>query len=110
LPATPSFTMSGFEPVKPVLLDPKVTAAATGEIRHGRRGGRPDVRLLGGYFVFDSPDAPLLVSLLPALLHVRGVERLTSVVRLVGGESRERRSARGVVLARPTAVLVLDAT
>ena len=26
------------------------TAAQTGEVRHGRRGGRPDVRLLGGYF------------------------------------------------------------
>ena len=66
LPATPGFTMSGFEPVAPVHLDPQVAAAATGEVRHGTRGGRPDVRLLGGYFVFDSPDASLLVSLLPA--------------------------------------------
>ena len=87
LPATPSFTMSGFERVKPVLLDPNVTAGSTGDVRHGRRGGRPDVRLLGGYFIFDSPDASLLVSLLPALLHVRGVERLTALVRLVGEES-----------------------
>ena len=109
LPATPSFTMSGFEPVKPVLLDPKVTAAATGEIRHGRRGGRPDVRLLGGYFVFDSPDAPLLVSLLPALLHVRGVERLALLVRLVGEESSERRSGRNLVLARLVEVLLIEA-
>ncbi len=109
LPATPSFTMSGFEPVKPVLLDPKVTAAATGEIRHGRRGGRPDVRLLGGYFVFDSPDAPLLVSLLPALLHVRGVERLSLLVRLVGEESSERRSGRDLVLARLVELLLIEA-
>ena len=109
LPATPSFTMSGFEPVKPVLLDPKVTAAATGEIRHGRRGGRPDVRLLGGYFVFDSPDAPLLVSLLPALLHVRGVERLSLLVKLVGEESIERRSGRDLVLARLVELLLIEA-
>ena len=33
-----------------------------------------------GYFVFDSPDRELLVSLLPSLVHVRGVERL-SVLR-----------------------------
>src|SRR5262245_30690868 len=59
LPATPRFTLSGFEPVKPDLIDPKVTPAPTGEVRHGARGGRPDVRLLGGYFVFDSPDASL---------------------------------------------------
>ncbi len=109
LPATPSFTMSGFEPVKPVLLDPKVTAAATGEIRHGRRGGRPDVRLLGGYFVFDSPDAQLLVSLLPALLHVRGVERLAQLVKLVSEESRERRTGRDLVLARLVELLLIEA-
>ena len=90
LPATPGFTMSGFEPVTPERIDPKVTPAPTGEVRHGTRGGRPDVRLLGGYFVFDSPDAALLVSLLPALVHVRGVERLSVLVRLVGEESSER--------------------
>ena len=43
LPATPGFTLSGFEPVKPVFIDPKVAAAATGEVRHGTRGGPPDV-------------------------------------------------------------------
>ena len=30
LPATPGFTMSGFEPVRPVRLDPKVTSAHAG--------------------------------------------------------------------------------
>jgi len=109
LPATPSFTMSGFEPVKPVLLDPKVTAAATGDVRHGRRGGRPDVRLLGGYFIFDSPDAPLLVSLLPAILHIRDVVRLTALVGLVSEESRERRPGRDLVLARLIELLLIEA-
>src|SRR5918992_960803 len=80
LPATPGFTMSGFEPVSPERIDPKVTSASRGEVRHGRRGGRPDVRLLGGYFIFDSPDSALLVSLLPSLVHVRGVERLSMLV------------------------------
>src|SRR5882672_1692238 len=94
LPATPAFTMSGFEPVKPERIDPKVTLSPTGEVRHGTRGGRPDVRLLGGYFVFDSPDAALLVPLLPAVIHVRGVERLAVLVRLVGEESSEQRSGR----------------
>src|SRR5688572_31316618 len=41
LPATPGFTLSGFEPVKPKRIDPRVTAAPTGEVRHGTRGGRP---------------------------------------------------------------------
>src|ERR1700741_1125269 len=81
LPATPGFVLSGFEAVTAGRKDPKVAAAATGDVRHGRRGGRPDVRLLGGYFIFDSPDSALRVSLLPALVHVRGVERLATLGR-----------------------------
>ena len=109
LPATPGFTMSGFEPVTPVRIDPKVAAMPAAEVRHGRRGGRPDVRLLGGYFVFDSPDTALLVSLLPSVVHVRGVERLTVLVRLVGEESSERRSGRDLVLTRLIEVLLVEA-
>jgi AraC-like DNA-binding protein len=109
LPATPGFTISGFEAVRPVLLDPKVTAARLGDVRHGTRGGPPDVRLLGGWFVFDSPDAALLVSLLPAVVHVRGAERLSALVRLVDEESSERRSGRDLVLTRLVEVLLIEA-
>ena len=109
LPATPGFTMSGFKPVRPEHMDPKVAATQTGEIRHGTRGGRPDVRLLGGWFVFDSPDSTLLVSLLPSLVHVRGVERLSVLVRLVGEEASERRSGRDLVLTRLVEVLLIEA-
>ena len=109
LPATPGFTMSGFEPVSPKRIDPKVTPAPSGEVRHGTRGGRPDVRLLGGYFVFDSPDAGLLVSLLPALIHVRGVERLSILVRLLAEESSGRKSGRELVLARLVELLLIEA-
>ena len=109
LPATPGFTMSGFEPVRPEQVDPKKMAASTAEVRHGTRGGRPDVRLLGGYFSFDSPDHTLLVSLLPALFHVRGVERLTTLVRLVAEESSERRAGRELVLSRLVEVLLIEA-
>jgi len=109
LPATPSFTLSGFEPVTPERIDPKVAPSPTGEVRHGTRGGKPDVRLLGGYFVFDSPDAALLVSLLPMLIHVRGVERLSVLVRLVGEETGERLSGRELVLTRLVEVLLIEA-
>ena len=109
LPATPGFTLSGFAPVKPERIDPKVAPSPTGEVRHGTRGGKPDVRLLGGYFVFDSPDAELLVSLLPTLVHVRGVERLSVLVRLVGDESTGRRPGRELVLGRLVEVLLIEA-
>jgi AraC-like DNA-binding protein len=109
LPATPGFTMSGFEPASPLDVDPSATSSSTGEVRHGTRGGPPDVRILGGYFVFDSPDAALLVSLLPSVIHVRGVERLSALVRLVGEESMEKRSGRELVLTRLVEVLLIEA-
>ena len=109
LPATPGFTISGFEAVRPVRLDPKVTAARLADVRHGTRDGPPDVRLLGGWFVFDSPDAALLVSLLPAVVHLRGAERLSVLVRLVDEESSERRPGRDLVLTRLVEVLLIEA-
>ena len=109
LPATPGFAMSGFKPVRLEPFDPKVTAKVLGEIRHGTRGGRPDVRLLGGWFAFDSPDTALLVSLLPSVVHVRGVERLSVLVRLVGEEASQRRSGRDLVLTRLVEVLLIEA-
>jgi AraC-like DNA-binding protein len=109
LPATPGFTMSGFEAVTPKRIDPKLTPAPADEVRHGTLDGPPDVRLLGGYFVFDSADAALLGSLLPAIVHVRGAERLATLVRLVGEESNEQRPGRDLVLTRLVEVLLIEA-
>jgi AraC-like DNA-binding protein len=109
LPTTPGFTMSGFDPVTPTLIDPNATPTQADEIRHGTPEGDPDVRLLGGYFVFESPDADLLVSLLPALVHVRGAERLSLLVKLVSEETSEQRSGRDLVLSRLVDVLLVEA-
>jgi AraC-like DNA-binding protein len=109
LPATPGFTMSGLDPAAPKHIDPKVTPAPADEVRHGTPDGPPDARLLGGYFVFDSPDAPLLGSLLPAVIHVRGAERLSTLGRLVGEESSEARPGRDLVLTRLVEVLLIEA-
>lgn len=109
MPATPGFTLSGFEPVVPVAIDALQAAGAQGDLRHGRPDGPPDVRMLGGYFAFGSPDAALLVSLLPTLLHVRGIERLSVLVRLVREESTEQRAGRELVLGRLVEVLLIEA-
>ena len=53
--ATPGFTLSGFEPGAPVRMDPHVAAAATSaRCVTGRASGPPDVKLLGGCFIFGS--------------------------------------------------------
>lgn len=108
LPTTPGFVLSGFEPVIPVLLDPHAAAQASGEVRHGREDGPPGVRILGGYFVFDSEDSDLLVSLLPQQVHVRGVERLSVLVKLLIEEAAERRSGRDLVLGRLVEILLVE--
>jgi AraC-like DNA-binding protein len=109
LPTTPGFTMSSLEPAGLKHFDPHVTSRVLGETRHGTRGGRPDVRWLGGWCAFDSPDSTLLVSLLPSLVHVRGIERLSVLVRLVGEEASERRPGRDLVLTRLVEVLLIEA-
>lgn len=108
LPATPGFTMAGAEPAAPRYIDPKTAPAPTTELRHGEQDGPPDVRLLGGYFVFGSPDAALLVSLLPALMHVRGVEHLEVLVQLVNRESGAERPGRELVLSRLVELLLIE--
>jgi AraC-like DNA-binding protein len=109
LPATPAFTLSGFEPVTPKRVDPKLMAAPGDDVRHGRSGGRPDVRLLGGHFVLDAPDTALLISLLPSLIHVRSEARLSALVRMVREETSARRPGRDLVLARLVEILLIEA-
>ena len=109
LPTTPGFTMSGFEPVIPEFIDPRVAATATGEVRHGRQDGPPSVRILGGYFVFGSADSGLIVSLLPEQVHVRDVERLSILVRLLIDEAAHERSGRSLVLTRLVEILLIEA-
>lgn len=109
MPATPGFTMSSFHSVTPTRVDPKAAPATKGEVRHGTQGVRPDVRLLGGYFEFASPDAALIVSLFPALVHLRGVSRLSTLVQLVADETLAQRAGRDLVLERLVAVLLIEA-
>jgi AraC-like DNA-binding protein len=82
---------------------------ADGQFRLGAQDAPADVRFVIGHCVFGSPDATLLVSLLPQLVHVRGDKRLATLVQLVGDESRAARPAREVILARLLEVLFIEA-
>lgn len=108
VPAAFDFTVSSLEPP----ADGEETAYVfrpDGEIRHGDPNASPDVRMLVGYCVFASPDAGLLVSLLPQLVHVRDEQTLTTLVSLIYAEFRARRPGRDVVLARLLDVLLIEA-
>lgn len=109
LPATPGFTMSSLEWAQPTFIDPLTTLAPTEDVRHGTLHVEPDVRLLGGYFAFDSLDTALLVSLLPRLIHIRGAERLALLVRFVSEEVREQSAGHELMLARLAEMLLIEA-
>lgn len=109
LPTTPGFTMSGLDPAPPTRIDPRTAPLPDREVRHGRQDGPPDMRQLGGWFTFASPDAALLVSLLPRMIHIRGLPRLTQLVRLLGDEAARTDAGRDLVLERLVDILLIEA-
>jgi AraC-like DNA-binding protein len=108
IPSAYGFTMSSLEPTASEDFDTVPVALLHGEFRLGVQSGPPDVLLLVGHCAFGSPDAALLVSLLPQMVHVRGEKRLATIVQLVGEESRAHRPARDVILARLLEVLLIE--
>lgn len=109
LPSAYNFSMSSHSPTTPEDIVHTSIVLPDGEHRVGNPDDSPDVRFLVGYCVFRSPDAALLSSLLPKLVHVRGVDRLATLMQLVGDEARAQRPARDVVLERLLEVLLIEA-
>jgi hypothetical protein len=109
IPAGVSFTMSSRQSSTAPLDGPSPVTMLASEVRHGDPDGPPNARLLIGQFVFGSPDASLLLSLLPGIVHVRQEKRLTTIVQLVTQEAREQRAGCEVVLAKLLEVMFIEA-
>lgn len=109
LPATPAFTISSFDPPEPVLRDPDAVPNDGREVRYGEPYGLPDMRSLGGAFVFDGADPALLVSLLPAVVHVRGSARLSQLVAMIAIETTEPRPGAEFARTRLADLLLVEA-
>ena len=109
LPTTPAFTISSFAPAMPVHIDPKVVPGGQGERRHGEQAGAPDMRALGGAFLFECADPRLLVSLLPGVVHVHGSTRLARLVEMVGEEYEDRKPGHEFMLSRLVSILLIEA-
>lgn len=109
LPTTPPFTLSSFAPAPPVHWDPKQAARVRGELRYGKKGGTPDMRSLGGAFLFDSADPGALVSLLPTVVHVRESVRLAQLVQMVREETVTTLPGSEFTLSRIGDLLLVEA-
>lgn len=109
IPAAHRFIMESRQSAEAGAVDPLTVTELDGEIRHGDPDDHVNARLLVGHFEFASPDAALLVSLLPHLIRIRGERRLTTLVQLVGEEARDLRPGRDLILARLLEVLLVEA-
>jgi AraC-like DNA-binding protein len=109
IPEVYDFTMSSLEAPEPGDPETAPVALPGGGFGIGVLDVPPDVQVLVGHCAFGSPDAAMLVSLLPALVHIRGERRLATLVKLVREESREQRPARDVILAHLLEVLFIEA-
>jgi AraC-like DNA-binding protein len=109
IPAAYGVAMSSLVPPPAGVETSAPVALGNGEYRIGASDSAIDARMMAGHCSFGSPDAALLVSLLPQIVHVRGERRLATLVELVREESRDQRPAREVVLARLLEVLLIEA-
>jgi AraC-like DNA-binding protein len=109
IPSASHFMTSSLEPPPGSAPDSMPVIQSDGTFRVGVQDGPPDARALIGYCAFGSPDAALLVSLLPRRVQVRGEPRLATLVGLVSDESRALRPAREVILERLLEVLLIEA-
>jgi AraC-like DNA-binding protein len=109
IPAAYGVAMSSIVPPPPGVETLPPIALGNNEFRIGDPDSPVDTRMMAGHCSFGSPDASLLVALLPQIVHVRGEQRLATLVQLVRDESREQRPAREVVLSRLLEVLLIEA-
>lgn len=109
IPAAQAFAMSSQAEADVAGVDSLAVTQLPGETRHGNPDGPAEVLMLVGHFVFGSPDAALLVSLLPGLLHVQGDARLSAIVGLVTDEARANRPGRDMIVERLLEVLLVEA-
>jgi len=109
LPTTPAFTISSVVAGPPVHMDPHRVAGGRSEVRYGERRGPPDMRSLGGSFQFDCADPGLLISLLPEVVHVRGSQRLSQLVAMVGEESLDPQPGGDFMRSRIMELLLIEA-
>ncbi|MGR7997848.1 AraC family transcriptional regulator [Xanthobacter sp. ZOL 2024] len=107
LPDTPSFTLSSRPGVPCVPCAPSREA-----VHHGDLDGEPDFRMLGGSFRIDPVNAPVLLELLPAMIHIHssdaGTGRLGRLIDLMREECGADRPGRDMIIERLLEVLLME--
>lgn len=107
LPSTPAFRMFSRPGVACIHHEP-----SNSTVRHGDLGGEPDLQMLGGAFQIEVVNAPLLLGLLPGMIHIRAADghtgRLTGMIDLLMDECTAERPGRDMVIERLLEVLLVE--
>ena len=107
LPSTPAFAMYSQPDAGRIHRQPSDAA-----IRHGDPDGDPDFQMLGGAFRIEPVNAPLLLALLPRMIHIRAAEgdtgRLGRIIDLIGEECAADSPGRDMILERLLEVMLVE--
>lgn len=108
LPSTPAFSLGSHPGSACRLRDPMDVA-----VRHGDQDGDPDFVSLGGTFRIEQVNAPLLLALLPGIIHVPAsqgrAERLGKVIELIMDECGQDDPGKEMILQRLLEILLVEA-
>lgn len=108
LPSTPAFTLSSRPGMAGTPTDPVDEA-----VRHGEQEGEADFLALGGTFRIEAANAPLLLALLPRMIHVPPSEgrsvRLGRLIDIIAEECDGDEPGKDMILQRMLEVLLIEA-
>ncbi len=108
LPSTPAFTLSSHPGIACAPREPMDVP-----VRHGVQDGEADFEALGGTFRMEPANAPLLLALLPRMIHIPHSagrsERLGRVIDLIMEECSGDEPGKDMVLQRMLEVLLVEA-
>jgi len=107
LPSTPAFALSSRPGADCAHRDPADTA-----VRNSEQEGEPDFEMLGGAFRIEMVNAPLLIALLPGMIHIRasegGAGRLRRIIELIMEECGCDHPGKEMILQRLLEVMLVE--
>lgn len=108
LPSTPAFTFSSHPGIACKAAEPMTVA-----VRHGEQTGDADFESLGGTFRIEAVNAPLLLTLLPRIIHIPAsmgrADRLSRMIGLIMEECASDQPGKQMLLQRMLEVLLIEA-
>jgi AraC-like DNA-binding protein len=109
VPQAQDFSMSALDERVSELFEGDPIRQLDGSFRLGRLAGPASVRMIIGYCTFASPDASMLLSLLPQVIVAREEPRLVTLVKQVNDETQSARPGREIVVARLLEIMLIEA-